>query len=577
MPSLMPYGRQQYFDDNGNPLAGGRIYTYEAGTSTPMATYSDAAGATPNANPVVLNARGEASIWWGDAPYKIVVKDASDVEIYTQDNAQAPIGRADLVSTSAGKGAALVGVQDSGGYYTGVTVEAALQEAAKFEQSGTGAVVRTVRAKLRDVVHALDFWSALDASYSDAINRALQYASTIGAIVQLPNGTLSCLAQIDIPSNTGLVGQGKHVTTLDFRSAALTFNRVIGNGASNFVLRDFGILDDYTSGATSDISGVYVFDCTNFEVTRVKTKDIHGTGISLISTATTYDAYADVKDCTVINAGKWGISVFRGMTLVTVEDNVINQTGGAGIVVDDGTTTGAVLSGVQIHVCRNTVRKAGQNETGAAGILASGTAAFQINGNIIHDCGVLATYGGPGIIINSGNNDTNVARVFSCSHNLIYSNNNATASNGGAIHIEGARDGVVSGNVCLDNNLHTGALVNAAEILIAHDGTNSTFAIFIGGNTIRNSGATNARTTIGVLVGASVSSTVTIGPNQTTGLSKDVQSDAAASVVRFGYVTQGSLPTGAAGHFGRLAVDSADGKLKLNDAAGAWIVVGTQV
>lgn len=109
MASLMPNGKQSYQDNNGNPLAGGRIYTYAAGTSTPLSTYSDAAGVTPNTNPVLLNARGEANIWWGDSPYKVVVKDASDVEIYTQDDMQAPMGRADLVSSDSGKGAALVG------------------------------------------------------------------------------------------------------------------------------------------------------------------------------------------------------------------------------------------------------------------------------------------------------------------------------------------------------------------------------------------------------------------------------------------------------------------------------------
>ena len=109
MASLMPQGKQQYFDSNGNPLAGGRVYTYESGTSTPLATYSDQAGAVPNANPVVLNARGEATIFWGSAPYKVALKDASDVEIWTQDNLQALVGVADLASTAATKGAALVG------------------------------------------------------------------------------------------------------------------------------------------------------------------------------------------------------------------------------------------------------------------------------------------------------------------------------------------------------------------------------------------------------------------------------------------------------------------------------------
>jgi len=110
MPTLMPNGKQPYHDNNGNPLSGGRVYTYAAGTDTPLATYADAAGVTPNANPVVLNARGEALIFWGDAPYKAVIKDASDVEIYTADNLQAPAGRADLASSATGKGAALVGI-----------------------------------------------------------------------------------------------------------------------------------------------------------------------------------------------------------------------------------------------------------------------------------------------------------------------------------------------------------------------------------------------------------------------------------------------------------------------------------
>ena len=67
MASLMPRGKQAYFDNAGDPLAGGRLYTYAAGTSTPLATYSDQAGAVPNTNPVVLDARGEATVFWGAA------------------------------------------------------------------------------------------------------------------------------------------------------------------------------------------------------------------------------------------------------------------------------------------------------------------------------------------------------------------------------------------------------------------------------------------------------------------------------------------------------------------------------
>lgn len=70
--------------DTGLPLALGKVYTYAAGTSTPKATYTTEEGDVANTNPVILNAAGYASIKL-DGSYKIVVKDADDVEIWTED------------------------------------------------------------------------------------------------------------------------------------------------------------------------------------------------------------------------------------------------------------------------------------------------------------------------------------------------------------------------------------------------------------------------------------------------------------------------------------------------------------
>jgi hypothetical protein len=88
MALLMPQGKHQYFTTAGEPLNGGKVYTYAAGTTTPLTTYSAQSGApgTENANPVVLDARGEATIFFGAAGYKVVLKDASDATIWTQDN-----------------------------------------------------------------------------------------------------------------------------------------------------------------------------------------------------------------------------------------------------------------------------------------------------------------------------------------------------------------------------------------------------------------------------------------------------------------------------------------------------------
>lgn len=84
--SLAPFLKQRFFDANGNPLAGGKVHTYQAGTTTNQATYTDSTGGTPNANPVILDANGEAPIWLDvSLSYKFVVKNSSDVEQFTTD------------------------------------------------------------------------------------------------------------------------------------------------------------------------------------------------------------------------------------------------------------------------------------------------------------------------------------------------------------------------------------------------------------------------------------------------------------------------------------------------------------
>src|SRR5574343_1019557 len=81
----------QFFDNNGNPLSGGKLYTYSAGTTTPQATYTSSSGAAFHTNPIVLDSAGRvpgsSEIWLSDGQvYKFVLKDANDVLIATYDN-----------------------------------------------------------------------------------------------------------------------------------------------------------------------------------------------------------------------------------------------------------------------------------------------------------------------------------------------------------------------------------------------------------------------------------------------------------------------------------------------------------
>lgn len=85
--TLAPYLTQQFFTNNGTFNAGGTIATFAGGTNTPIATYTDVTGITPNTNPIVLNARGECAIWLlPNTSYKFVLSDSSANVIWTRDN-----------------------------------------------------------------------------------------------------------------------------------------------------------------------------------------------------------------------------------------------------------------------------------------------------------------------------------------------------------------------------------------------------------------------------------------------------------------------------------------------------------
>ena len=78
----------QFLDDNGNPLSGGQLFTYEAGTTTPKTVYKDQAATESHTNPIILNARGEVpdDLRLLTGQYKFVLQDENDVTIWTRDN-----------------------------------------------------------------------------------------------------------------------------------------------------------------------------------------------------------------------------------------------------------------------------------------------------------------------------------------------------------------------------------------------------------------------------------------------------------------------------------------------------------
>jgi hypothetical protein len=89
---LSPVGgvAAQFFTNTGAVLTGGKLYTYQAGTTTPQATYTTSSGNVARTNPIVLDAAGRVpdggEIWITAQSYKFVLKDSNDVLIATYDN-----------------------------------------------------------------------------------------------------------------------------------------------------------------------------------------------------------------------------------------------------------------------------------------------------------------------------------------------------------------------------------------------------------------------------------------------------------------------------------------------------------
>lgn len=83
-PAVIP--RFQFLDKNGKPLAGGKVFCYQAGTTTPQACYADSTGTVQDPNPLILDSGGFGNLWFSSLLYKIVVQDSTGAQQWVVDN-----------------------------------------------------------------------------------------------------------------------------------------------------------------------------------------------------------------------------------------------------------------------------------------------------------------------------------------------------------------------------------------------------------------------------------------------------------------------------------------------------------
>lgn len=268
MAYLTPSPKMQFFTANGIPLVGGKLYTYEAGTTTPLATYVDQAGSSSNPNPIILDSRGEADVWLGNAVlYDFVLKDSLDTLIWTGTNVgnagSNPLASTFKVQNFSGDGTTVAFVltyEPPNENNTQVYINGAYQQKNTYTVGGTtltfssapplgtnnievmtiatlsfgyidsslvnyipagiGAVPTTVQARLQESISVLDFYangvSGVRVDRTGVVDSTLGFQAAIiaanGGTIYVPDGTYS-VSKLGT-QGTWIVGQSRSNTII---------------------------------------------------------------------------------------------------------------------------------------------------------------------------------------------------------------------------------------------------------------------------------------------------------------------------------------------------------------------------
>jgi hypothetical protein len=362
----------QFFDNNGVPLSGGLLYTYSAGTSTPLATYTDFSGTVANSNPIVLDSSGRIpyEVWitvgFG---YKFVLNDANGILIRSYDNipSNSPSAFANDSSSvsyevgyTANAGSFVVG--DS--YlitYVGTTNFVAIGAlsntvgvyfTATGAGSGTGTalVSRSVQNRLRDSISVKDFGATGNGTTDDtaSIQAAINFAK--GSPVYFPAGTYLITSSLQLnwsTSTTGfqagtrLIGQNEGNTTILNRSGdfALKHTPTSAQVAAEVRMSDgeiahLNIIIDGSSPAGS--GGIQLYSFWNPRIHDLNIDGVLTDGIQ-IPVNTGLSSNSDLYSCGTVTLDNvringcsgWGIyAATFSITFKISRAYIINCTGG---------------------------------------------------------------------------------------------------------------------------------------------------------------------------------------------------------------------------------------------------------
>lgn len=383
---LSPVGgaAAQFFTNNGVPLAGGKLYSYLAGTTTPAATYTSSSGSTAHTNPIVLDSGGRVSggeVWLTEnVSYKFILKDSNDVLIATYDN--------------------ITGIS---------TITLPIDSSTvTYDPPFSGSSATNVEAKLAQTVSVKDFGAVGDGVTDDyiAITSALTYLASIGGgTLYFPQAKYACSGQI-VWSNAPITLQGES-TGLQPNTGTQIIFTVANTGGVNFKNGSngkghfSGVRDLWLKGSDTALnagwatgSGAGILAQSAFStIENVHVSGFGGVGVYYLSGISSPDVTINTNNCVAIKVRSSG-NYANGWMTKGVDSNACtfikvdaSSNGAWGIVEGsnigntyisphlDGNTTGAINlpsyggGGVQMYgVYKETDAKPGiQIDAGNAG------------------------------------------------------------------------------------------------------------------------------------------------------------------------------------------------------------------
>jgi len=544
--------------DTGAPLAFGKVFTYQAGTNTPKATFQSEDGVTENANPVILNGAGYAGIYLIGS-YKIVVKDADDVEVWTADPVTSATREevdniADLATTytetevdgllddkSSLQAAGITVTVGTGGDYP--TINAALEYLSKlqpvYDSAGITATINLLSGFVmaeQVLVRGLDLgWITITGADAE---------TTITNTALTTNFTTADYGSNSYPafgvSKGGVLPRIDQLFRIDV--ADIYSNKqgimAVGAGSSADVLAGAGVNDAGThgiiasrgstinaKGADASGAGAHGIIASGGSSVNAEGADASGAGANGISAVTGSTVNAAGADAS--GAGYYGIYAVTGST-VNAAGADASGAGSHGIYADDGSTVNANsagASGAGSHGIYaddgSTINAEGANASSAVtyGIYARRVSTVNANSANASGAGSHGIYAEDGSTINADTADVSGAGNFG-----IFADDGSTI-NADTADVSGAvvspSDTAITGTATFTNSTNNIALTGIGSIglevgdVIQVTGTASNNKLFTvevitdSGNVIVNS-AHAGGTTSKSLVNETVSATVTL-------------------------------------------------------------------